>query len=77
MAFFYKYEYTNKSKNIHPSKMVELTFLGITVLAPASEKAPWIPCRERDGYLRNRFQAVPHRKILFAIDTLILYLNLP
>ena len=29
----------------------DLTFLGMTVFAPASEKAPWMPWMEREGYL--------------------------
>ena len=43
--------------------MIELTFLGITVLAPASEKAPWIPCRERDGYLAVSYSYFSQKEI--------------
>ena len=58
--------------------MIELTFLGITVLAPASEKAPWIPCRERDGYLAvSSSYFSQERRNLFKTSTLIMYLNLP
>ena len=58
--------------------MIELTFLGITVLAPASEKAPWIPCRERDGYLAvSSSYFSQERRNLFKTSTLIMYLDLP
>lgn len=39
-----------------------LTLRGITVLAPASEKAPSIPWRERDGYLQRCIRICSYRK---------------
>lgn len=39
-----------------------LTLRGITVLAPASEKAPSIPWRDRDGYLQRCIRICSYKK---------------